>query len=498
MLFWSFSSADKDYLMNRAQILPNFIAGQRVVPTNLQTSEVISPCDEQIIAQVPLSTAREVDAAVQAAAKVQPAWAAVPVKERIQVFFRLKQLIEENIELLATCVVAENGKTLAEAKGSIARGIECIEFATSLPQTASGEILQVGRGVTCESRQVPLGVVCGITPFNFPLMVPLWMVPAALACGNAFILKPSEQTPMSSLLLADLLMKAGLPAGIFSVVHGGRLAVEALCDHKGISAIGFVGSSAVAEAVYQRGTAAGKAVRALGGAKNHLILMPDANADMAVENIVASATGCAGQRCMAASVLLAVGNVDPMISRIREKMAALVPGKDLGPVISRAALQGIKRYIAEAESHGAALALDGRKAHLPKAGYYIGASLIDRASPAHPSACEEIFGPVLTVIRCHSLEDALRIENASPYGNAAAIYTQSGEIAQQFSDKASAGMLGINVGVPVPREPFAFGGWHRSRFGEGDLTGRAGLAFWSKTQKITSKWCVPTASSWMS
>jgi malonate-semialdehyde dehydrogenase (acetylating)/methylmalonate-semialdehyde dehydrogenase len=366
---------------------------------------------------------------------------------------------------------------------------------------AAGEVLEVSRGVECKSVRTPLGVVAGITPFNFPFMVPLWMVPIAIGLGNALILKPSEQTPLSAMEIARLLAEAGLPDGIFSVVHGDRVIVEAICDHPGIRAVGFVGSTQVAKTVYSRATSAGKRVRAMGGAKNHLVVVPDADVEMTASNVVASVAGCAGQRCMAASVLLAVGEVDHIIGRIRDEMADLKAGAELGAIISPAAYDRISGYLERAEEKGADLLLDGRTAvssDVHPEGRFLGASIIDNATPDHEASCDEIFGPTLTIIRCDNLDQAIAIENANPYGNAAAIYTSSGATAAYFSEKASAGMIGINIGVPVPREPFAFGGWNDSSFGGGDITGRTAIDFWSKTKKITSKWSDAHRSNWMS
>jgi malonate-semialdehyde dehydrogenase (acetylating)/methylmalonate-semialdehyde dehydrogenase len=480
--------------------LPNFIGGQLVYSKSKRKLAVTNPNTGELLTNVPLCTKEELDLTVSAAIKAQKSWAATGVKDRVQVLFKLKSLMEQHLDALAEIIHHENGKTMDEARGSIARGIECIEYATSLPQLIAGQVLEVSRGVECKMLRSPLGVVAGITPFNFPLMVPLWMVPLALACGNAFILKPSEQTPISGIELGKMLKLAGLPDGVFSVIHGDREIVEAICDHPGIKAIGFVGSSKIAKLVYERGIKAGKRVRALGGAKNHLVLAPDADPEMAAANIVASATGCAGQRCMAASVLLAVGDVEPILEKVREKMSALVPGKDLGPVISNAAQERIAGYIERASKTGATVVLDGRKTKTAGAqnGYYIGASIIDRASPDHESSCDEIFGPVLTIIRCKNLEEAIAIENKNPYGNAASIYTSSGEAAHHFVERASAGMVGVNVGVPVPREPFAFGGWNDSRYGEGDITGQVAIDFWTLSKKVTTKWSASHKSNWMS
>ena len=483
------------------QMLANVIGGQERRSTSTETLSVHAPATGEVIAEVPLSTAADLDAAVQAATEAQREWARLPLKDRVQVFYRLKALVDEEKDHLAEVITRENGKMLGESAGEIARAVECMEFAASLPQTAFGEVLEVSRGVECKTRRVPVGVVAGITPFNFPFMVPLWMIPMAIGLGNAFILKPSPLTPLSAMEIARLLKQAGLPDGVFSVVHGDKTIVEAIGDHPGIAAIGFVGSTHVAEAVYQRGTKHGKRVRALGGAKNHLVVVPDADPEMTAANVVASVTGCAGQRCMAASVLLAVGESDPILERIREKMAAMQGGRDLGAIISEQAFDRITGYLARAEDQGATLVLDGREAVAEDAtagGRFLGPSIIDHATPDHEASCDEIFGPTLTIIRCETLDEALAIENANPYGNAAAIYTSSGATAEYFADRAEAGMIGVNIGVPVPREPFAFGGWHDSSFGGGDITGPGAMDFWTKAKKITTKWSDQYRSNWMS
>lgn len=481
--------------------LPVVIGGEERESRAAQYLPVTAPLTGEVIAEVPLCDTAELNAAVKAAVKAQGAWADTPIKDRVQVFFRLKALIERDVDMLAEIITLENGKTDAESRGSILRGIECVEYATALPQTALGEMLEVSRGVECKTARFPLGVVAGVTPFNFPFMVPLWMIPMSVALGNAFVLKPSPQTPLSAMEIARLLNEAGLPDGLFSVVHGDRDIVEAICDHPDIQAIGFVGSTKAARAVYERGTDAGKRVRAMGGAKNHLVVVPDADVEMTASNVVASVTGCAGQRCMAASVLVTVGDCDHIVDRIREKMAALRAGKDIGAIISEPAYDRITGYLERAEAGGAKLTLDGRGAvadDVPPGGKYLGASIIDHAKPDHEASCDEIFGPTLTIIRCDSLEEAIRIENQNPYGNAAAIYTSSGATAEFFSAKASSGMIGVNIGVPVPREPFAFGGWNASSFGEGEITGASAINFWTRTKKITTKWSDKYRSNWMS
>jgi len=496
------ATATESQATKSASIVPNVIGGKLTESSSTRRLAVTSPTTGETIGDLPLSSAADLDTAVKAAAQAQVAWGLKPVKERVQVFFKLKALFEQEIDRLAEIVALENGKTIDEAKASVARGIECIEFATSLPQLIPGQVLEVSRGVECKLTRYPLGVVAGITPFNFPMMVPLWMAPLAIANGNAFVLKPSEQTPLSSVELAKLFERAGLPPGIFSVVHGDREIVEAICDHPDIKAVAFVGSTKVAQLVYARGTAAGKRVRAMGGAKNHLVVVPDADPEMTATNVVASALGCAGQRCMAASVMIAVGEVDHIIDKIREKMSVLQAGRDFGAVISEQARDRISGYVERAPGDGTTVALDARKAVSDEAaasgGYYIGPTILDHAQPDHACACDEIFGPTLTIIRCNSLEEAIQIENSNPYGNAAAIYTSSGYVAQHFADRASAGMIGVNIGVPVPREPFPFGGWNQSAYGDGDITGIGAIDFWTRAKKVTTKWSDEHRGNWMS
>jgi len=484
-----------------SKMLQNVIGGKLTDSTTDRFLPVLNPSTSKQIATVPLSTTSELGEAVKSAVEAQAAWADQPLKDRVQVMFRMKSIVEEQIDHLSGIVTLENGKTIAESRGSVLRAVECLEYAASLPQLASGSIQQVSSGVECKMYRYPVGVVAGITPFNFPFMVPLWMIPMAISLGNAFVLKPSEQTPLSAMEIARLLKEAGLPDGLFSVVHGDREVVEAICDHPDIKAVGFVGSSKVAETVYHRATKHNKRVRALGGAKNHLIVVPDANPEMTAANVVASVAGCAGQRCMAASVLLAVGDVDPILDLIQEKMSVLKAGVDIGAIISEKAYDRITGYLDRAERNGARLVLDGRNSvseDAPAGGKYLGGCIIDHAKPDHEASCDEIFGPTLTIIRCETLEEALDIENANPYGNAAAIYTSSGGTAQYFAERASAGMIGVNIGVPVPREPFAFGGWNDSRFGEGDLTGDSAIDFWTDSKKVTTKWSSRGTANWMS
>ena len=477
----------------------NFIGG-RFTAGGAQSLDVVNPSDGSLLSRVPLSTGGEVDAAVRAAAAAFPTWSATPIKERVQVFFRYRALLEQHRNELVGLISEEHGKIRSEAEAEVLKAIELTEFACSLPQIVTGEVLEVSRGVECRTDRHPIGVVASIVPFNFPSMVPHWTLPNAVALGNCMILKPSELVPLSAGRIAELLAEAGLPDGVFNVVHGAQEVVEAICDHPGIAAITFVGSTRVAKLVYRRGTGNLKRVLALGGAKNHLFVLPDANPDMTSSNVVASMSGCTGQRCMAASVMLAVSETDHIVRRMVEHARSVVPGVNLGPVISLEAKQRIERYIGEAEAAGATVLLDGRNATVPgrEDGFWVGPTILDQVRPDMKVAQEEVFGPVLAIIRAGDVDQALAIENASPYGNAASVFTESGGLARYVTDRASAGMVGVNVGVPVPREPFSFGGWNESKFGVGDITGRGSIEFWTKAKKTTTKWNREAGANWMS
>jgi malonate-semialdehyde dehydrogenase (acetylating) / methylmalonate-semialdehyde dehydrogenase len=471
----------------------NYIGGEFIEGAGGNYLDVTNPADGSVISRVPLSGANEVDRAVQAANRAFPGWSGTPIKERVQVFFRYKTLLEENIDELAALVTEENGKIDNEARAEVLKSAELTEFACSLPQITAGEVLEVSRGVECRVERFPVGIVASITPFNFPNMVPNWTIPNAIALGNCMILKPSEQVPISAGRIAELLRKAGLPEGVMNIVHGGQDTVEAICDHPDIEGITFVGSTRVAKIVYRRGTANLKRVMALGGAKNHLIVMPDAEPEMTSSNVVASMSGCAGQRCMAASVMMAVGNTDHIINR----MVSIVRGLKIGPVISKEAKQRIEGYITEAEKAGAKVLVDGR--NFPREnGYWVGPTLIDYVTEDMRIAQEEVFGPVMVIIRSKDVDDALRVQKRSRYGNAASVFTESGGVARYVMENASAGMVGVNVGVPVPREPFSFGGWNESKFGVGDITGRGSIEFLTKSKKMTTKWNKEAGVNWMS
>jgi malonate-semialdehyde dehydrogenase (acetylating) / methylmalonate-semialdehyde dehydrogenase len=483
-----------------APLIGNWIGGRERAVSGVPSSPVISPIDGRALARVPLGGPAELEQAVAAARAAFPSWSRTPIKERVQVFYRYKRLLEDNLQELANLCREENGKTYTEAVAEIEKSIELTEFACSMPQLVAGELLEVSRGVECRTEYVPLGIVASIVPFNFPAMVPNWTLPNALALGNCMILKPSEKVPLSAMRLAKLLREAGLPDGVLSIVHGGEEIVGAICDHPAIDAVSFVGSTRVARLVYQRATSSLKRCLALGGAKNHLLVLPDALPEMTAQNVAASMSGCAGQRCMAASAMVAVGEVDGIIERICAEARAIVPGQNLGAVISREAKERIERCISEAERAGARVLVDGRSAVVPgfEGGFYVGPTVLDRVTPDMAVAREEIFGPVLAILRAATVDEALAIENASPYGNAASVFTQNGAMARYITERASAGMVGVNVGVPVPREPFGFGGWNESRFGAGDITGKSSIAFWTRQKKTTVKWNPEAGINWMS
>lgn len=477
----------------------NYIDGK--FERNGQSSmDVISPIDGSIISTLPLSTYDDVDKAVQAAKRAFTHWSSMTLKERVQIFFRYRALLEKHIDELTKLIQLENGKTYGEAKAEVEKSMELCEFAVSMPQIVVNEVQEVSKGVECRIERKPLGVVASITPFNFPNMVPNWTIPNALVLGNTMVMKPSEVVPLSTVRMAELLQEAGLPNGVFNLVNGGKEVVEAICDHPDIKAVSFVGSTKVAKIVYKRATSNLKRCVALGGAKNHLLVLPDANPEMTASNVVASMSGCAGQRCMAASVMVGVDDIQHIIDKMVENVKSLVPGDNLGSVISAAAKERIESYIAEAEKNGAKILVDGRNTTVEgkEGGFYVGATIIDYVTTDMSVAREEIFGPVISIIRAKDLDEAIEIENGSNYGNAAAVFTQSGGLAKQVMERASAGMIGVNIGVPVPREPFSFGGWNESKFGVGDITGRSSIEFWTQNKKTTTKWNPEAQTNWMS
>ncbi|MEI8053078.1 MAG: CoA-acylating methylmalonate-semialdehyde dehydrogenase [Bacteroidota bacterium] len=478
----------------------NYVNGQFIDSHTNKFLDIVSPLDGKLLSKVPLSSSVDLDNAVTAAKAAFTSWSKTPIKERVQVFFRYKTLLEKNLKELAELCSEENGKTYGESVAEIEKCIELTEFATSLPQLVTGEVLEVSRGVECRTEHVALGVVASIVPFNFPSMVPNWTIPNAIALGNCMILKPSEKVPLSCAKIALLLKEAGLPDGVFNIVNGGIEIVEAICDHPGIEAVSFVGSTKVAKIVYQRSTSNYKRCLALGGAKNHLMVLPDAIPAMTAQNVAASMSGCAGQRCMAASAMIGVGDVDHIIEKICDEARKIIPGENLGAVINKESQERIEKYITEAEQQGAKILVDGRNTKVKgkEEGTYVGPTVIDFVTPDMSVATEEIFGPVISIMRTNTVDEALAIENNNPYGNAASVFTQNGGMARYIIDKASAGMIGVNVGVPVPREPFSFGGWNESKFGVGDITGKSSIEFWTKLKKSTTKWNAEAGVNWMS
>ena len=463
--------------------------------------EVVSPWFGKTVGESFESSKEDFNQAVQAAKEAFPAWARTPIKERTQIMFRFREILLRDIDPISHVISLENGKLLSEAKAGLMKGIEVLEYATSLQNSDQGGKTEVSRGVFCEYRREPLGVVASITPFNFPAMVPMWTIPIALTVGNCFVWKPSEKTPLTSRMIAAALKEAGLPDGVFSVLQGGKTIVEGIMDHPDIKAISFVGSTKVAKIVYERGTKHGKRVLALGGAKNHIFLLPDAEVGISGKGIADSFTGCAGQRCMAASVLLPIQEPQQQIEKIVEEASKVRLGHDMGAVISKEQLEFLKAAIDRAEKAGARVLLDGRKAPAPagyEGGNWLGPTILDNVARDSEAATVELFGPVLAIIRTKSMKEAIEIENSNPYGNSASIFTNTGPWAEFVATHAKAGMIGVNVGVPVPREPFSFGGINESKFGHGDITGANSLNFWSDLKKVTTKWQQSTDATWMS
>ena len=477
----------------------NFING-RFENSTSKTIPVWNPQNGEKLTEVTCSSKKELNNAVSSAKSAFYKWSNLTLKERVDFFYEFRNELKNNITSLANSICQENGKTFEEARAEILKGIELTEFACSMPEIIHDEIQEVSRGVECRSSHVPLGIVASITPFNFPIMVPMWTIPNAIVLGNCMILKPSEQTPVGASKIAELLKKSGLPDGVFNVINGDKNIVEAICDHEDISAISFVGSTKIAKNVYQRATSNFKRCLSLGGAKNHLIVLPDANEEMASNDIIASMSGCAGQRCMAASAMLGVGEIDSIINKVASKAKTIVAGKNLGSVISEEAKIRIEKYIEEAEKSGAKIILDGRgvKVSGKENGYYVGPTILDHVKPEMKIAQEEVFGPVLAIMRTNEIDEAIAIENNSQYGNASSVYTQDGNLANYVTERVSAGMVGVNIGVPVPREPFSFGGWNESRFGVGDITGKSSINFWTQLKKRTSKWNQSAKKNWMS
>jgi malonate-semialdehyde dehydrogenase (acetylating)/methylmalonate-semialdehyde dehydrogenase len=491
------SVIDDPTLASPAKIVPHFIGGSTVEGTSGRFGQIYNPALGKVSRRVTFASKAEVDHAVEVAEAAFPGWAAWTPLRRARILNRFRELLERDLDRLAAIITSEHGKVLSDAKGELQRGIEVVEFAAGIPQMLKGEYTEdVGRGVDSYSVRQPLGVVAGITPFNFPAMVPMWMFPVALACGNTFILKPSEKDPSLSIELARLLKEAGLPDGVFNVVNGDKEAVDALLDSRSIAAISFVGSTPIAEYIYSRGTATGKRVQALGGAKNHMVVLPDADIDQAVDALMGAAYGSAGERCMAISVAVAVGDklADTLIERLEARMATLkiAPGNEvdaeMGPLVTGEHLEKVRGYIDLGVQEGAELVADGRKSPLNSDGFFIGATLFDHVTPEMRIYREEIFGPVLSVVRVSNFDDALQLVNNHEFGNGTAIFTRDGDAARAFTTGVKAGMVGVNVPIPVPMAFHSFGGWKRSLFGDHYVHGPEGVRFYTRLKTITQRW----------
>lgn len=478
---------------------PLFIGGNWTGAADAATEPVFNPSDGSVIARTPMCGASEVDAAVRAAREALSDWSATPVVDRARILFRYVHLLEAHFEELSRLVTREHGKTLEEARGSVRRGIEVVEFACGAPTLLMGDALEeIASGIDCDTIRQPVGVCAGITPFNFPAMVPMWMYPIAIVCGNTFVLKPSEKVPLTAVRLVELLEEAGLPPGVMNLVHGGVDVVNALCTHPGIDAVSFVGSSPVARHVYQTATAHGKRVQAAGGAKNYMVILPDADPDFTVYALIGSVYGCAGERCMAGSVAVTVDDAaGRVLPPLREALDGMKvgptdrdPGADMGPVVTRQHLDKVHGYIASGLSDGASLYRDGRGVEVPETpdGFYLGPTIFDEASTDMKIVREEIFGPVLSVIRTGSLDEGIEACNQSGFGNAAVLFTGDGKAARTFRNRVSAGMVGINVGVPAPMAFFPFSGWNGSFFGDLHIQGKEGFAFYTRQKVTMSRW----------
>lgn len=466
-------------------------------PARGETHVQVNPATGQPSALIPYCTPDEISQAIASAERAFPAWSATPVLQRARIMFRYRRLLEDHANELAALVTEEHGKTLAEAHASLGRGLECVEFAAGVPTLMMGESLpRVGNDVDTISMREPLGVCVGITPFNFPLMVPLWMFPMAIACGNTFVLKPSEKVPRSAVRVAELLYEAGLPEGVLNVVHGDKVAVDALLTDPRVKAVSFVGSSPVAKYIYSTAAAHGKRVQAMGGAKNHSVVMPDCNLKAAVEAVMSSSFGCAGERCVATSVVVAVGEIgDKLIAELRKAADNMLVGAgdasrcEMGPLVTSDHRDRVLKYIDIGEHEGAKLARDGRNDSATKEdGYFVGPTIFDDVKPGMRIAKEEIFGPVLSIIRARDLDEALQIVNSSEHGNASSIYTRSGETAKKFTAAVQTGMVGVNLGVPAPVAIFPFTGWKNSFFGDSHALGKDAVRFYTETKVITSRW----------
>jgi malonate-semialdehyde dehydrogenase (acetylating)/methylmalonate-semialdehyde dehydrogenase len=489
--------------MTNSKRIDHWIGGKRVPSTSGRNGPVYNPATGEHQADVGFASVEEVDDAVGAAHEAFDGWRRTSLSRRTEVLFRFRQLLDEHRAEIAAVVSSEHGKVRADAAGELARGIENVEFACGVPALLKGGFTeQAATDVDVHSVRQPLGVVAGITPFNFPAMVPLWMLTNAIACGNTFVLKPSEKDPSVSLVLAELLAEAGLPDGVFNVVHGDKVAVDRILEHPEIAAVSFVGSTPIARYIYETGTRHGKRVQALGGAKNHMVVLPDADIDMAADAAVSAGYGSAGERCMAISVVVAVADAaDQLVDAIGKRLPALKigPGTDpdaeMGPLITRDHRDKVASYLDAAKTDGASVVVDGRERKFDGDGFFLGVSLVDNVQPGMKVYDDEIFGPVLSVVRVDTYDDALRLVNDNPYGNGCAIFTRDGGVARQFEFDVICGMVGVNVPIPVPVAYYSFGGWKSSLFGDTSIYGPAGIDFYTRTKVVTSRWPDPATSA---
>jgi malonate-semialdehyde dehydrogenase (acetylating) / methylmalonate-semialdehyde dehydrogenase len=482
--------------------ISHWIDGQRVEGQSGRSGPVYNPALGLQTGEVDFASVEEVDAAVQAAKHAFESWRTISLSRRTELFFRIRQLVHEHSEDIAKFLTLEHGKVLSDAKGEVARGLEVIEFCCGIPELLKGEFSeQASTGIDVYSIRQPLGVVAGVTPFNFPAMVPMWMWAPAIACGNAFVLKPSEKDPSAAVFVAELLKEAGLPDGVFNVVHGDKVAVDAVLQHPEIAAVSFVGSTPIARYVYEQATANGKRVQALGGAKNHMIVLPDADIDMAADAAVSAGYGSAGERCMAVSLLVAVGGAaDELVEAIVERLPkvkvgdGLDPESEMGPLVTREHRDKVASYIDKGREEGAKVVADGRETAPDGGGFYLGVSLLDDVKPEMDVYKDEIFGPVLGITRVETYDEAVRLVNENPYGNGVALFTRDGGVARQFQFDVSAGMVGVNVPIPVPVAYYSFGGWKSSLFGDLHVYGPEGIQFYTRGKVVTARWPDPATS----
>ncbi|HET8741471.1 MAG TPA: CoA-acylating methylmalonate-semialdehyde dehydrogenase [Gaiella sp.] len=492
-------AAGRDEAITR---IPHWIDGTRVNGTSGRSGAVYNPAAGVQTGAVDFASVEEVDAAVQSAARALPGWRATSLAKRADLFFRIREVFHTHREDLAKILTAEHGKVLTDAMGEVARGLEVIEYACGIPTLLKGEFSeQASTGVDVYSIRQPVGVVAGITPFNFPAMVPMWMWAPAIACGNCFILKPSEKDPSASLLAAELLKEAGLPDGVFNVVQGDKVAVDAILEHPGIGAVSFVGSTPIARFIYETGTKHGKRIQALGGAKNHMIVLPDADIEMAADAAVSAGYGSAGERCMAVSVLVAVGDVaEPLVAAIQERLPkvkvgdGMQEGAEMGPLVTREHRDKVAGYIESGAEQGATVVADGRETAPDGGGFFLGVSLLDNVTTEMDAYKDEIFGPVLSIVRAKTYDEAVSLVNDNPYGNGVALFTRDGGAARQFQFDVNAGMVGINVPIPVPVAYYSFGGWKASLFGDSHAYGPESIHFYTRGKVVTSRWPDPATS----